>query len=304
MNLNPPRRFRWLALCFVIAGLSLWIPHVSKPGDEVESCLDGCAVVRPQADGLLRVMSLNVLHDFPHFDSLSQRLDLVAGEILRLDADIVMLQEVPWTPETGYAVKYLAQQVGMNYVYLRATGNHNTIRFEEGEAILSVYPLKSPSFRELQPQAAYFEHRVVLHAVASTPMGILNLFVTHLSGKEGIGPGQVESLLAFADNVEGPAILAGDFNALESSPQIISLSSVWVDAYRAIHPGELGYTGSVDNLQAGPDEPLEKRIDYIFVSPNLRLLDAGRFANHPFPVDGGWLWVSDHIGLWIVIEIP
>jgi endonuclease/exonuclease/phosphatase family metal-dependent hydrolase len=304
MNRNHPRRLGWLILGLAIVGLVLWIPNVSKPGDEAEGCLQGCAVTRSQDDGQLRVVSLNVLHDFPRYDSLPQRLDLVAGEILRLDADIVLLQEVPWTDGIGYGAKYLAERVGMNYVYLRANGNHNAIRFEEGEAILSAYPLKSPSFTELRPQAGYFQHRVVLHAVASTPEGELHLFVTHLSGEDAIGPGQVESLTAFTNEAEGPAILAGDFNALESSPQIVSLTSVWVDAYRAIHPHEAGYTSSVDDLHAGPEETLERRIDYMFVSPDLRLLDAQRFSDHPFPVDGGWLWVSDHIGLWIVIEIP
>jgi len=192
----------------------------------------------------------------------------------------------------------------MNYVYLRANGNHSAIRFEEGEAILSVYPLKSISFTELQPQAGYFQHRIVLHAIASTPAGDLDLFVTHLSGEDAIGLGQVESLMTFADQEKGPAILAGDFNALESSPQIISLSKTWMDAYRTIHPFDTGYTSSVDNLHAGPDETLERRIDYIFVSPNLRLLDAGRFADHPFAVEDAWLWVSDHIGLWIDVELP
>ncbi|MBI3162137.1 MAG: hypothetical protein HYZ23_06490, partial [Chloroflexi bacterium] len=144
MNQKHPRRSGWLILCFVIVGFVLWIPHVSKPGDKVEGCLQGCADAKSEDDGLLRIVSLNVLHDFPRYDSLSQRLDLIAAEILRLDADIVLLQEVPWTDETGYSAKYLAERVGMNYAYLRANGNHNAIRFEEGEAILSSYPLKSP----------------------------------------------------------------------------------------------------------------------------------------------------------------
>jgi len=268
------------------------------------ACLGGCANRTPRNDGRLNILSLNVLHDFPRFDSLSQRLDLVAQEIHRLDADIVLLQEVPWTGGIGYGVECIANQVGMNYVYLRANGNHNAIRFEEGEAILSVYPLHSVTFTELKPQASYFQHRIVLHAVVSTPGGDLNLFDTHLSGGSDVGPGQVAALSAFMEGNASPAILTGDFNALDSSPQIISLRKTWVDSYRAFHPNDLGYTGSVDDLHAGPDEPLEKRIDYIFVSPDLHLLDSGQFADHPFAVDNGWLWISDHIGLWAAIELP
>jgi endonuclease/exonuclease/phosphatase family metal-dependent hydrolase len=302
--MSRSRRWRPLLLVPVIAGLGWWIPNVSRPGDEVLGCLNGCATTNRRGDGGLRVLSLNVLHDFPRFDSLPQRLELIAGEILRLGAEVVLLQEVPWTGTTGHGAKLLAERVGMNYVYLRANGNRRAIGFEEGEAILSAYPLSSPTFAELLPRAGYFEHRVVLHAIASTPEGDIHFHVTHLSGEERIGPGQVESLMAFTDALGGPAVLAGDFNALESSPRIVALASLWVDAYRAIHPNQPGYTGGLDDLHAGPEETFEQRIDYVFVSPDLLLLDAGRFADQPFAVPEGWLWVSDHAGLWIDNEIP
>jgi endonuclease/exonuclease/phosphatase family metal-dependent hydrolase len=303
MKQSRSYRLGWVILCVVIAALSLWLPNVSKPGDSVEGCLVDCASTRPYGDGFLRVLSINVLHDYPHFDSLSQRLDLIAGEILRLDADIVLLQEVPWTSEIGHGAEALARKTGMNYVYLRANGNRNAIRFEEGEAILSIYPLSSPSFTELLPQPGFLRHRVALHAIASTPQGNLHLFVTHLSGEEAIGPGQVESLKEFTNSVEGPAILSGDFNALESSPQIVLLTGAWVDTYRTVHPNDVGFTSSVDDLHAGPEETLERRIDYIFASPGLELLDAQRIFDHPFQTDSGWLWASDHTGLLIVIGI-
>jgi hypothetical protein len=69
------------------------------------------------------VLSLNVFHDYPHFEYLPECLDLIAEEIRRLSVDIVCLQEVPWTWEFGNAAELIARQVGMNYVYLRANGN-------------------------------------------------------------------------------------------------------------------------------------------------------------------------------------
>ncbi|MEW5938218.1 MAG: endonuclease/exonuclease/phosphatase family protein, partial [Chloroflexota bacterium] len=96
MNRSRLRRLLWLIPCFVIAGLGWYIPNASRPGSEVEGCLDGCAAARRQGNSPLRVASINVLHDFPDFDSLSRRLDLIAEEILRMDADIVLLQEIPW----------------------------------------------------------------------------------------------------------------------------------------------------------------------------------------------------------------
>jgi len=76
-------------------------------------------------------------------------LDLIAQEIRRQDADIVCLQEVPWAPHIGSAAQYLAARTGLNHVYFRANGNRWTILFEEGEAILSRYPLRDVTFEEL-----------------------------------------------------------------------------------------------------------------------------------------------------------
>jgi endonuclease/exonuclease/phosphatase family metal-dependent hydrolase len=85
----------------------------------------------------MRILSLNMLHGHPRFVDLTSRLDLIATEITRLGADIIMLQEVPWTLQHGNAAAWLAEQTGMNYLYLRANGGRWTIFFEEGEAILS-----------------------------------------------------------------------------------------------------------------------------------------------------------------------
>jgi len=74
-------------------------------------------------------MSLNVLHGHPRFEHLARRLDLIAAEIRRQDADIVCLQEVPWTRQLGGGAEYLAQRTGLNYLYLRANGNRWAILF-------------------------------------------------------------------------------------------------------------------------------------------------------------------------------
>lgn len=261
-------------------------------------------------------MSLNVLHDFPHFSYLSQRLDLIAEEIRRQDADLVCLQEVPWTLHLRSGARYLAERAGMNYLYLRANGNRWAILFEEGEAILSRYPLQEIAFSELRPRPQFFEHRVALAATAVTPWGDVRVVTTHLTnGAAEINHAQALSLLAFVTaQGEGPAVIAGDFNAVEDSPQIRVLSRQWIDTYRAVHPEEDGATCCVDDLSAGPDEALEKRIDYLFLAPgadpSVRVIGSRRVLAEPFrPLMGtfdtadGWLWASDHVGLLTTLDL-
>jgi endonuclease/exonuclease/phosphatase family metal-dependent hydrolase len=262
--------------------------------------------VGQRRDGPLRVMSLNVLHGFPRFEHLTERLDRVADEIRRQDADIVCLQEVPWTLRRGSAARYLAQRTGLNHLYLRANGNRWTILFEEGEAVLSRFALRDVAFRELQPRPGFFEHRVVLRATAVTPWGDVRVFVTHLTHRDaGINQAQAASLTAFVGAPGGePAVVAGDFNAREDSPHIRALG--WVDTYRAVHPDDGGFTCCVDDLSRGPDEPLEERIDYVFLVPgtgHAEVVEGQRVLAQPFRRDEGWLWASDHVGLLTAIAV-
>ena len=294
---------------FIALLLVVWVLNASRVGSRPQGCPQGCSTAASRNDSRLRVMSLNVLHGYPRFERLPERLDLIAAEIRRQKADLVCLQEVPWTASLGSGAGYLARRTGLNYLYLRANGNRRAIFFEEGEAILSRYPLTNPTFVELEPRAGRFEHRVALHTTVVTPWGDIEVFVTHLTnGDPEINRGQLASLVAFVAATDSePAIVAGDFNAQEDSPQIQALPSHWIDTYRALVPEGEGFTCCIDDLKQGPTEPLEERIDYIFLIPGLeqqvRVLDSRRVLDRAFPVDGGWQWASDHVGLLTVVQM-
>ena len=248
-------------------------------------------------------MSLNMLHGFPRFEHLSDRLDMIADLIKQQDVDIVCLQEVPWTLRRDNGARYLAEQVGMNYVYLRANGNRWAILFEEGEAILSRYPLSELSSTELRPRAGFFEHRVVLKATVGAPSGDLDVYATHLTnGDPEINRAQAEDLMQFVESSsEQSAMVGGDFNALQDSAQIKAMSEHWTDAYRAISPDDDGHTCCVSDLSSDPSEPLEKRIDYLFLVPGgdqrYAVAASDRVLDEPQVTDNGWQWASDHVGL-------
>ena len=310
MNFGPVsrlfRKYNWLLISIAVAGL--WGLNASRIG-KIEACPEGCSDWDGHGDGPLRAMSLNVLHGFPGFKRLSSRLDLIAEEILRLDADIVCLQEVPWAPGLGSGAKYLAGRIGYNYLYLPVNGNRWTILFSEGEAILSRYPLKDYAFQELQPRAGFFEHRAALYAIVQTPRGDLHVVSTHLTnGASDINRRQAASLASFVtEHVHGVGIVAGDFNAREDSTQIVGLSRLWLDTYRSIHPNDGGFTCCIDDLASGSGERLEERIDYLFLVPALdrssKVLDSQRVLDHAFSTPGGWQWASDHAGLTALIDV-
>lgn len=254
-------------------------------------------------------MSLNVFHGYPEYKGLPLRLNMIAEEIRRQKADIVALQEVPWTRELDNGARNLADAVGMNYLYLRANGNRRLIGFEEGVVILSRFELVNPSFVELEPRAGFFEHRVALGVTTKTPMGDIDIVVTHLTnGEPERNRLQAEGLLEFVERSRRrPMIVAGDFNAMDNSPQIIGFSGTWIDVFRSIHPSDPGLTCCVDNLNASQSNALDKRIDYVFLSDDpeesVQIRDARLTLNKPFRTSDGWQWASDHFGLLVTIEM-
>jgi endonuclease/exonuclease/phosphatase family metal-dependent hydrolase len=246
-----------------------------------------------------------MLHGFPRFRDLSLRVELIIAETKRLDADVVLLQEVPWTTRTGSVAQILGKELGYNYLFYRASGNRHLIFFEEGEAILSRFPLKDVVHTELMPPADLFQNRVVLGATAVTPWGEVRLFDTHLTHTNPqVNEKQVESLRRYVEaNSRGFGIVSGDFNAKADSAQIQQLDRVWIDTYKVAHPGDPGLTCCVDDLTAAPGEPLQMRIDYIFLlSPGWKLVSAVHAFYSPFKVGEGWQWASDHTGLVVEVE--
>ena len=162
------------------------------------------------------------------------------------------------------------------------------------------------AFAELEPRAGFFEHRVVLGATAVTPWGDMRVFVTHLTHADPeINRAQAASLMASVAASDGePVIVAGDFNAPQDFPQINALG--WIDTYRVVHPDDAGFTCCVHDLSRGPGEPLEKRIDYIFLVPGTgraEVVASRRVLDQPFWSEGGWLWASDHVGLVTTINV-
>ena len=289
------------------AVLVIWLLNASTAGSRAAGCLDGCAFRSARSDGPLRVMSINVLHDFPRFQSLADRLDLITDEILRQEADLVLLQEIPWTPGVGDGTQRIARKVGFNHLYLRAQGNRWAILFDDGVAILSRFPLQDPAILELTPREGFFEPRIVLSATAATPWGNLPVFVTHLASSDAeINRGQAAALQEFiAARKSDYAIVAGDFNAEPDSPQILALTQEWIDAFELAHPSDPGLTCCIDDLNAAPDETLEKRIDYIFLvslDPG-QLISAQRLLTSPIAQENGWLWSSDHVGLLVELDL-
>jgi endonuclease/exonuclease/phosphatase family metal-dependent hydrolase len=292
-------------LAALLAGV--WVTQASTVGSP-EGCFQDCGS-GSRRPGPLRILSMNVLHGFPGFDRQGERLDLVADEIIRRGADVALLQEVPWNPWTGSGADRIAQRTGLNHVFLRANGNRFAILFEEGSAIVSRFPLRDIDRVVLAPAAGPFEHRIALAATVAAPSGDVRLVVTHLTGGSGAAnEGQAASLLGWLDEQDGPIVLGGDFNAIPGSTTYRLLAAQLTDAFWSVHPDDPGWTCCIDDLGAPPGTPMQRRVDYLFVSgagsDTLPPTAAQVVLLEPVETPSGWLRASDHAGVYLELTLP
>ena len=293
----------------ICAGIA-W--SISTIGKEVRSCLEGCSSPATLDSTPFTFLTFNLYHGFPIFKNVKERIELTAQHLRDLDPDFALLQEVPWRSDVGWAADYLAHEVGLNFVYLRGNGNSRTLRFEEGLAILSRYPLRDPRFTELSPRNGIFEHRIALAVIAETPSGPIQLVTVHLpwDRTNRINAGQMVSLETFIAELEPhPTILAGDFNAQEETPQIKRLAKQWLDAFRHINQEKIIPTCCLrpENLHKANAGQHFSRVDYVFLRGNGKqqwvTLDAKTIFDRPFKTLKGYRWASNHVGVLVEADL-
>ena len=215
--------------------------------------------------------------DFPKF----------AETIRSFDADIVSLNEMRMAgehPEYTDQVPELARLAGYPYWYFaKALDVRGANPY--GDALLSRYPIL---FAETIPIPdpddkvgdRWFETRCLLHAKLDVPGG-LDVFVTHF----GLNPSEqvnaVETVIAHLTNSR--CILMGDFNVSPEDPVLDPIHQRLFDTAALFPQALLSY----------PSNAPEIKIDYIFLSPDLK----ATFADIPPIV------MSDHRPYVATIEI-
>jgi endonuclease/exonuclease/phosphatase family metal-dependent hydrolase len=262
----------------------------------------------------ITVATLNMLHGLPRFEYLEERKVLLLEELKRLAPDVVLLQEVPVLRNRSEQIgPWLAERLGYSLAYGRANGRVSWLGFEEGEAVLSRYPILEVQRHVLLPKPGLFENRIVLRAAIDTPLGVLEAYSTHFSHKVNRDPlrlKQGEDLMRFLRETyryrELPAVVGGDINAFpDSEPVRMLLERGLKDAALLADPPEDGATSWFRDITDPADGP-QVRIDYLFLfaegaERRFTVARCTRFLDRPFRVPDstqtGWLWASDHVGV-------
>jgi endonuclease/exonuclease/phosphatase family metal-dependent hydrolase len=227
-------------------------------------------------DDVITVVSANLWHDWPRHRRLLQRLETFVELVEEEKINILILQEVARMPHFR-SDEWLAERLGMAYVYSRANGHERGIGFEEGLAVFSRFPLSAPRLKQLKPDFEPFARRLALGVDVNTSVGQLLVFSVHLGLLPRHNAAQMHHLHNWVTSAAGErsVLIGGDFNAHETSAQIAFLKQRSLDLFRHLNPKADGTTHEFSfpwNRRAR-----RRRLDYIFLNPgssHWNVLDA------------------------------
>lgn len=168
-------------------------------------------------------------------------------------ADIICLQEVNESAKVGFQVSSLKEELGM---YSHFGANVVDLGLNYGLVTYSKYPIKSERHIYLSSDR---EQRGILHTVVNVEGRNLNIINVHLGLGEEERKVQVEELISIIKLLgKEPYIVVGDFNEgnIDINKKILKDVAKELDK------------SNILTFATGLD-----RIDYIFVSPNIEVLD-------------------------------
>jgi endonuclease/exonuclease/phosphatase family metal-dependent hydrolase len=271
------------------------------------------AAAEPAPPPRIRVVTFNLFHGGATSGltgddaSLDTRLELAAEALRALAPDVVGLQEASVNGHRGNVAARLAERLGMHHAYAPATGRVfgggvfgwlvvTLMNFNEGPAVLSRFPVASIETEVLPRCLRRVDPRVLLRAEVQTPLGPMSVYSTHTS-PDACQPRRVAEIVTGRRGAL-PAIVTGDFNAIETSPSIRAFGEAgFIDAFRAANPAAAGAT--VWQPVRAEHPMVSRRVDYVFVVPGSRftgeVLSSRVVLDTPGKQpDGTTLWPSDH----------
>ena len=214
----------------------------------------------------MKIMTFNTQHCLNY---LEQKIDfdIMADAIKKCDADIIGLNEM--RGECDKAADYANQTA----ILSRLTGIQNyyfaeAIKFggikPYGNAMLTKLPIISAEtiiIPDPNPKKydGYYETRCVLKAKLA---GNITVLITHM----GLNPDEQENAVkTIVENIEPEkCIVMGDFNMEPDNPILNPIRERMVDTAKYFAEPKLSF----------PSDKPEIKIDYIFVSSDIEVIDA------------------------------
>jgi endonuclease/exonuclease/phosphatase family metal-dependent hydrolase len=245
----------------------------------------------------VKVATLNL---FNRMGEWEQRFPLVVEQLAALAPDVIGFQEVDLGIDQGMQIsrevnKRLPERPHYRIKHATSPGVRASVF---GIGVLSKL---EPASHEIIDLMTFdrIAQRLVFQ-VGDEEFALVNTHLHHPVEAPEERAVQAEYLLSWLDKQEHiPTVLLGDFNAYEGEKTVAILKARFRSAHEVAHGREPELTwptpvNTWDNSPAGT-------LDYIYVTPEFNVLDAGLAFNTPSP-DNANLFPSDHLGLFATLE--
>jgi len=245
----------------------------------------------------VKVATLNLFNRMGEWD---RRFPLVIDQLEAMAPDVIGLQEVDLGIDQGMQISRAINKRLPSKPHYRI--KHATSPGQRA-AVFGIGTLaKSECLRHEILDLMTFERiaQRMEYEVEGGRFALVNTHLHHPVEAEEERLEQAERLLAWMDGFQPmPTVLSGDFNAYEGEKTVRLLKSRFRSAHETVHGREPEKTwptpvNTWDNSPAGT-------LDYIYVSPEFRVTDAGLTFDTP-SADDPALYPSDHLGLFAVLE--
>jgi endonuclease/exonuclease/phosphatase family metal-dependent hydrolase len=226
-----------------------------------------------------------------------RRFPLVVEQMLDLKPDVIGLQEIDLMLDQGM---WLSRRVNAGL----AERPHYRIKH-------AASPGKMASVHGIGTMARIecLEHEILdlmtferiaqrlLFRVEGSDFVLVNTHLHHPIEATAERVEQLERLTEWLDRDSRglPTVVLGDFNSYVEEPAVAFMKKRFRSAYETVHGKEPEWTWTtpVNKWDNSPQGTL----DYVYVSEQFEVLDAGLAFNRP-SADDPELYPSDHIGVW------
>jgi len=247
-------------------------------------------------------IKLATLNLFNRMGEWERRAPLVIDQLEALAPDAIAFQEVDLDLDQGMWIsrqinKRLQDEPHYRIKHVASPGKYASVH---GLGTLSRL---APVEHEILDLMTY--DRTAQRIVFQTDAGRFAFVNTHLhhppeAKQERVE--QLEYLLAWLDRDDRklPTVIAGDFNSYVDEPAVALMKSRFRSAFETVHDREPEKTWSTP-VNTHDDSP-HGTLDYIYVSEEFRILDAG-LAFDEAAADDRDLFPSDHLGVYARLEL-
>lgn len=247
-------------------------------------------------------MTIATLNLFNRMGEWERRAPLVVEQLVELRPDVIGLQEVDLMLDQGM---WLSREVNKRlnerpHYHMRHAASPGKMASVHGIGTMARLECLAHQIVELMTFDRIAQ-RLVLRA-GDARFAFVNTHLHHPPEATAERVQQIEFLLGWLNqNPEKlPTIVAGDFNAYVQEKAVALMKSRFRSAYETVHgrEPEKTWTTPVNKWDDSPHGTL----DYIFISQEFRVLDAGLAFDRP-AADDPDLYPSDHLGVRARLEL-